>query len=255
MAEKVNTYGIRDMFNFYVRTKRKERPYLLIKYPSRKQNTELWYEVRLEIAHLEEKLLLVDEEIQALELKDKNIKQFTSSTYRIYELKKDVYLIKEKLKELKKKPLNLKIMLIDYNMFKTVIYSYNQKAVRALIDDGSVLSLQEKLGYVYIKKIKQPSSMPDWGASKQRKQELIKEGKTPKDQEHPDGENWIVFYENRFFLRWAWKKNNGACRVKNHTVYGFYPTQNSSAGVLGAKGLLVKANHENPMLHLKYQTQ
>jgi hypothetical protein len=148
---------------------------------------------------------------------------------------------------------------IPYWMYKEVISRINKKASDAIIL-GDTFNLQNNLGYIRIKKIRRNymKPVPDWGASNKLKAQLVAEGKTPKDETHPDGEEWIVFFTDPWYLRWAWIKK-GVCRVKNQTVYEFRPTSNRSKTAgdnslekLGNKGKLVLANRTNPVLHSVY---
>lgn len=147
-----------------------------------------------------------------------------------------------------------------YWMFKEVLSRYNKKVSDAIIF-GQTLNLGSRLGYVQIRKIKRnyENPIPDWGESKKIKQELISKGITPKDQNNPDGQEWIVFFNDPWYLRWAWIKRK-VCKVKNHTVYKFMPTANKSKKAgdydlnkLGNKGKLAYANRLNPNLHLSYE--
>lgn len=248
---KIREYNVRDMFNFWVRNQKHEKPYLKLKYPARAKNSELWYNVKLEIEHLEAKLLTLDASIQRLELKDKTISRFTPTTVEIFEKKREIYDIQGRLKELRKESPDTNKKLMDFYTFRDIIYAYNQKAVDAIID-GEVINLSEKLGFMYVLKINNRTKNINWQESLQYKQELIDAGEQPKEEGHPDGKNWLVYYDNPWYLRWAWKKKKGACRVKNNTVYGFYPSATSSKGVPGTKKKLVQANEHNPLLHLKY---
>ena len=248
---KIREYNVRDMFNYWVRNQKHEKPYLVLKYPSRAKNSELWYNVRSEIEHLETKLLTLDARIFELEQKDNSISRFTPATIEIFENKKEIYDIQERLKELRKESPDTNKKLMDFYTFRDVIYTYNEKAIEAIID-GEVVNLSEKLGFMYVLKINNRTKNINWQESLQYKEELLGQGETPKDKDNPDGQNWLIYYDNPWYLRWAWKKKKGACRVKNHTVYAFYPSATSSKGVPGTKRKLVEANENNPLLHLKY---
>lgn len=148
---------------------------------------------------------------------------------------------------------------VPYWMYREVIGRICKKASANIIAGGT-LNLQNNLGYIRIKKIRRnyKKAVPDWGASNREKAKLVEQGITPKDQTHPEGENWIVFFTDPWYLRWAWVKA-GVCRVKNQTVYLFRPTSNRSKTAndngldkLGNKGLLVLANKLNPVLHYNY---
>lgn len=148
---------------------------------------------------------------------------------------------------------------IPYWMYKEVISRVNKKASMSIIS-GGMFNLLNNLGYVRIKKIRRNymKPVPDWGASNKLKAKLISEGVQIKDQDHPDGEEWMVFFTDPWYLRWAWIKK-GVCRVKNQSVYEFRPTANRSKTAgdnspdrLGNKGRLVLAQKLNPVLHYSY---
>ena len=252
---QVKSYGVRDMFNFWARNQRKKKPYLMLKYPGRFKNTELWYDVLSELDYLKNMNLEMDTELQKLEQEDTNIYSFTSTTEKIYELKREIYNNQEKINSLTKENPSKKIKLLDYETFKEVIYKYNKLAVEQLIE-GEVLNLNEKLGYLYILKVNRMNKAVDWEESKKFKQVLLDQGKVPKDEDNPDGENWLVYFQSNYYLMWNWqKKFERTSRVRNCMVYGFYPTTTSSKGVSGTKKLLAEANKQNPALHLKYITK
>lgn len=149
---------------------------------------------------------------------------------------------------------------IPYWMFKEVIARFNKKASNSVIF-GQVLNLGNRLGYILIKKIRRNYRKPvvNWGESKVLKANLIKQGITPKDETHPDGQEWMVFYTDPWYLRWAWSKKR-ICRVRNQTVFKFLATSNKSKTAgdhslnkLGNKGKLALANRVNPMLHFSYE--
>lgn len=148
---------------------------------------------------------------------------------------------------------------VPYWMYKEVLTRVNKKASNEIIF-GSVFNLGANLGYVLIRKIRRnfDKPKPDWGASNKIKKELIAKGITPKDQNNPNGEEWIKFYSDPWYLRWAWTKYT--CKVKNQSVYAFAPTSNRSKTAgdnslpkLGNKGKLVLANRLNPALHVLYE--
>lgn len=148
---------------------------------------------------------------------------------------------------------------IPYWMYKEVLSRVFKKVSNAVIF-GNTFNLQNSLGCIRIKKIKRnyKKLVPDWGASNKLKKELIAQGKIPKDQDHPDGEEWMVFHSDPWYLRWAWIKA-GVCKTKNQSVYMFRPTadrskkaNNTDKEKLGNRGLLVLANKLNPILHYNY---
>ena len=147
-------------------------------------------------------------------------------------------------------------------MFKEVLARFNKKAADAVIF-GQAFNFGSRIGHLLIKKIRRNYEKPvvDWGESKKLKASIIAKGLTPRDKDNPNGEDWLIYFSDPWYLRWAWSKKS-LCRVKNQTVYKFVPTSNrskksgdNSMGKLGNKGKLVLANKINPTLHLSYEAK
>jgi len=151
---------------------------------------------------------------------------------------------------------------IPYWMYNEVLSRYNKKAADAVIF-GEVLNLGNTIGRILIKKIKRRYDKleVDWDTSFNRKKELIAQGITPREGDN-GGENWLIYYTDAWYARWAWQKRFGACRVRNQSVYKFLPSSNRSKKAgdnslerLGNKGKLALAIKHNPGLHLIYETK
>lgn len=106
------------------------------------------------------------------------------------------------------------------------------------------------LGYIFIeKKPRIPTARKvDWYKSNKYKQELLEQGYTLYDKNTGEGEKWIYYLTDPYYLRWQFKRDVN----KYVNKFIFKPTANNPKGVLGAKGRLVKANKDNPNLHLIY---
>jgi hypothetical protein len=154
---------------------------------------------------------------------------------------------------------------MDYNLFKKIITCFNKKASDAIIR-GGLLYLGNNLGYSQIRKIIpiKRSDKINWQASYEYKNELIAKGVKVREKGSKEGENWLIYQNDPWYLRWSWIKhyssgvNHLTCRVKNNRVYAFYTTSNRTRvkGVKGSgnKGKLVTANEEDPLLHTRYFT-
>lgn len=151
--------------------------------------------------------------------------------------------------------------VIPYWLFKTVIERYNKKISEAIIQ-GATVNLENHLGYIKIRKINRnfKKVTVNWGESNKKKAEIIAAGETPKDQDNPNGKNWLIHYTDPYYFRWAWIRKNGSSIFKNQTVYEFRPTSDPSKKggevdkkKLGNRGKLVLANKENPLLHFRYE--
>lgn len=259
--ERPKNFGLRDIFMFWLKNKIREKPYLLIKHKTSKSIeehlcTQVWYTIKHELTYLRKRLLDIDAEIIILEIKDNNKYQFTKTSMKIFELKKDLYYCKDKIKTLSKLPPNSKKLLMSYKTFHDISHVFNKKVVKAIIE-GEKFNLGNRLGHLLIKKISRYTSSIDWGASNKNKKELIEQGVTVRTKEYPDGKNWFVYRQTPFYLRWSWNKVfriKNIPMIRNQKVYAFYATPNPADRTkLGAKGKLAKANHENQFLHMRYE--
>lgn len=259
--QKPRVFSTEEMFIFWAQNLRKEKPHLIIKNLNnntghRSKPIELWYEVKEELAHLQQKNLELDADVQRLEIIDTNTTDhFTPVTKLIFKLKETIEKNKVRIRELEKLPGNTKQMILDYTTFKKIIVAFNKKAADVIIA-GKTLNLGNKLGFSQIRKIIPPvrSQRIDWAESMQLKRELIEQGVKVKSELHPNGSNWLVFKNQNYYLRWSWvKRSNRDCTVKNNRVYAFYPT-NSAKDVPGNKTKLALANQKDSLLHTRYPT-
>ena len=207
-----------------------------------------------EISYLRKKTLDIDAEIIELEKSDLKKYYFTETTHRIFALKKEVKDIEDRIKYLEGADPKGTKTLMTYKTFLKIIETYNEKVIKALVEDGASVKLGNNLGYLYIlrKDKKNMFAMKniDWKASKEFKQELIDRGETPKDKDHPQGKNWFQFYTDVDYLRVAWTKKYGTCKVPNNSVYAFYPTKSTR----GIKSHLTDTNKRNKYLREGYIT-
>jgi len=252
--------GPLGIFRWWLREVKKEKPFIKHPfYPKIRKNfmlpkhldVKIIVKNKYELQYLKNKVLKIDAEIIELEKSDLKKYYFTTTTYKIYSLKKEIAQINEKIKKLEKANPDGTKVLMTYKTFVKIIELYNKKAIQALIE-GSSINLKNNLGYLYImvkrKKDKYVFSNINWGASKKYRDELIAEGKTPKSKENPKGKNWFQFYEEDDYFRVAWVKNYGACRVKNNLVYAFYPFKSKK----GMTKSLVKAIKKDEYLKDNY---
>jgi hypothetical protein len=211
--------SVRDAFEFWLKELLRKNPHLVTKYrTSNSYPTEVWSVNRKELEFLYKEELRIDQEIMELELIDKDKEHFTKTTYRIFDLKRELYDVRERIKILSKQKPDEKKKIMDYALFKEIVDRFNIKAVERIIE-GEALNLGNRLGYIRINKMKAKKKRIDWPASNALKQQYLDVGITPMSQEHPEGKNWLVPYESEYFLRYGWVKKNGACMVKNQTVY------------------------------------
>lgn len=255
--------GPLEVFKWWLKSLRKEKPHVkAINYSKIRRTVMLPKKMDVnvisvnkdELVHLRKKVLDIDADIIELEKSDLKKYYFTETTHRIFALKKEVKEIEDRIKYLEKADPNGTKTLMTYKTFTKIIEVYNEKVIKALVEDGASIKLGNNLGYLYIlrKDKKNLFSMKniDWKASKEYKQELIDNGETPKDKEHPQGKNWFQFYTDVDYLRVAWTKKYGTCKVPNNSVYAFYPTKSTR----GIKSYLTHINKKNEYLRETYIT-
>lgn len=253
--------GLVDIFKWWLHNLKKDKPYL--KTPNfcylrkknilgKKRDVHIISINKKELIHLKQKVLTIETEVAELEQSESLKWWFTETTHKIFALKKEVSHIEDRIKILEKSNPEGEKELMSYKLFVKIIELYNQKVIKALVEDGASIKLWNNLGYIYVLNQKKTDLFSnaniDWKASKEFKQELIARGDTPKDKEHPNGKNWFQFYEDTQYLRVAWTKKYGICKVPNNVVYAFYPTKS----VRGIINHLTNKNKEDIFLKEKY---
>lgn len=143
--------------------------------------------------------------------------------------------------------------LISNKIFKIIIYSFNDKISDEIVNTGYALRLGSGLGLIRIKKVDaihnkdgslRTKKRINWNESNKKKAEIIERGGIPyqvltrgedrKILTHNDGEDWFVYFNNRYDYLWHWNKNR--CLVLNSPYYKFRPTiynNTSKDGKLG----------------------
>lgn len=267
---KPQILSLPEMFKFWVENLKKEKPHLICKnFNSRSiggnngaaKTPEVWYKAKQELDYLQRKNLALDAKIIELEKAEKDLYKFTNATIEIFEYKKEIVHNKAKIAQLSKLSDDTKELIINFKQFKQIICVHNQLASEEIVQ-GFTLNLNNKLGYIQIRKIipkerRKLEGRIDWGESIKYRKELEAQGIVTKNKYHPEGKEWLIYLRQSFYLRWAWmKRYSRACTVKNNRVYVFVPTASgtgkSTSRVQGNKGKLVAAQQANPLLHFKY---
>ena len=245
-----------DMYIWWCKEKIRKRRHLKIKYQNTKaKDTVLVSKNSEELSWLRKNVIVLASQIEQLEIQERGKAKFTKAFEKIFELKRELYEANERIKHLEKVNPDTEQEIMSERTFRNIINSYNLK-IRDYLIDGEVLNMKQRLGYIYIQRIQRghPKMYSkgmksiNWKESNEYKEELIAKGEQPKDKDHPNGKNWLVYYTDDFYLRYGWTKKKGACRVKNHNYYAFYP----SLGRVGAKKALSNANKEDELLYKKY---
>lgn len=257
--ETPKTLTATDMFIWWSKNKiRRKRHMKVLNAKTNSRDTILVSRNKDELTWLRQNVIVLDEQIQKLEQEDKvNKYTFTSKTMSIYEKKRELYDANKRIEHLEKVDGDTQHVVMSERIFRDVLCKFNTGVKERLVQDASIVNMKSYLGFLLIKKIdrnkgvydSKSTRMPNWPESNKYKQELIDQGIQIKDKDHPDGKNWIVYFDDDYYLRYSWIKKRGACRVKNHNYYAFIP----SSGKAGAKKLLIEANRKNPFLHSTYQ--
>ena len=214
-----------ELFEFWAKQHfKKEYPYMEFRRGHRTNWKAAIAKRRTGLKFYNENINSLLEEIDTLEKEDsKSNEDWTPLTIEIYNKRRELYRLRKSLEALEKTKEDTKVLFL-YNDFKKIIDSFCKKATEEIIS-GGVLYLGNRLGYIYIEKCKRINPSVDWGKSRKRKEELMLQGISPKNKNNPEGENWLIFYEDPFYLRWHWRKKRGSCRVHNHTAYAFSPSR------------------------------
>lgn len=138
---------------------------------------------------------------------------------------------------------------VDYSTFISVLSRFNQLAVGKMLE-GYDFPMGKDLSRLSIVRVKRDFSHKlsvDWNASYALKQEIIDAGETPRDKDHPDGEEWLVYFTDDWYCRFFWEKST--CKVKHRMYYRFDPTRGAKGNKTRLKNLL----RSDDLAHLRFR--
>lgn len=138
---------------------------------------------------------------------------------------------------------------LPYKIYREVCEEFNIRAMDQIIYEGRVLILGYHLATIRVVRIDRNFKKPviNWGESAKRKRELIKQGKTPKTKDNPDGEPWLIYWTDDWFVRFYW--NKAEANVKGKYCYRFEPTK----GKKGNTTKLINFLRRNRLAYLNYE--
>jgi len=133
--------------------------------------------------------------------------------------------------------------------FQAITVDFNTMVMDQIIYKGRTFNMGERLSTLEIVKIERDYSNPrvNWKKSNELKQKIIDEGGTPRSQENPDGENWLVYYTDKWYCKFHWHKKK--CVIQNKTAYRFTATR----GDKGNKTKLKEHLRNDKLSHLNYR--
>jgi len=109
---------------------------------------------------------------------------------------------------------------VNRKLFSTILFAFN-KRVSEHLAEGKEFSLGSRLSTLQLVKIRRDFSknVVNWYETNLLKKQLLKEGKTIKSKDNPDGENYIVYYTDDYYLALYWFKIY--CIVQNKKYFNF----------------------------------
>ena len=136
---------------------------------------------------------------------------------------------------------------LSYSQFRDVCHLFNKKAVTELLK-GNRIFMKNRLGYLQVVRIPRSYHKPrvNWGESKKYREELLAEGKKLYNKKTGEGQKWLIYYTDEFFVRYYWSKKNAS--IKNKTLYRFDP----SRGAIGAKTQLNQLLESDELAYLNF---
>lgn len=113
---------------------------------------------------------------------------------------------------------------LDWTKFREICDEFNQMVMDEIILKGGEFNMGSHLSSLSILRIERnyKNKQVDWKASNEYKQELLDEGKELYDPETGEGHKWLIYYTDKWYCRFYWKKSK--CKVPNQSVYKFKPT-------------------------------
>ena len=137
---------------------------------------------------------------------------------------------------------------IDKKLFRDICEEFNISIVNSLLD-GAEFNMGNNLSSLSNVRVDRDPRSPrvDWGESNKYRKELAEIGEDLYDHKTGKGVKWHIYYTDRFYCKYYWKK--GKCRISNKSVYRFVPTR----GVKGNKEKLINMLKNDDLAYLKFK--
>jgi len=112
---------------------------------------------------------------------------------------------------------------IDYKTFSILIREFHKEISQRVLR-GYKFRPGENLGQFHLVKDIRRGKTIDWGNSNKLKQSIIERGGVPYDKVNaPDGEEWLLYYQDNDYYKWKWFKETSTTFIKNVKYYIFKP--------------------------------
>jgi len=141
---------------------------------------------------------------------------------------------------------------LTYKEFSAACSEFNIAAMERILE-GEELNMGHRLSTLSVIRIKRDFKNPNvnWPASFELKEQIIEEGGTPKSDENPDGEEWLVYYDDPWYARFYWQKSR--CQVPNKTAYSFRATRGDKGNKTKLHELLEENKENDGLAHLNFE--
>lgn len=162
--------------------------------------------------------------------------------------------INKSLTKLEKELNDVRNSIIEKDLFKDIIYKFNNKISDEIVYKGYAWFLGFNMGSIRIKKVlcdKRIKKRIDWGKSNKKKAEILSRGGLPfKVLERNtqgeviltnEGEHWFEYHTNAVDYLWHWHKKR--VNVKNAAYFKFRPTYYNNTINDGKIGNVNKLKH------------
>lgn len=139
---------------------------------------------------------------------------------------------------------------VEKDIFKKICEEFNIEIID-LILEGNTFDMGNNLSTLSIRRVDRDPRTPrvDWGESIKYRKELEFAGTELYNVSTGKGEKWYVYYTDKFYCKYYWKK--GKCRIPNKSVYRFTPTR----GLKGNKEKLISLLKTDDLAYLKFKKQ
>lgn len=141
---------------------------------------------------------------------------------------------------------------LTYKEFKAACAEFNIAAMDRILE-GEELNMGHRISTLSVIRIKRDFKNPNvnWKASNELKEEIIEEGGRPRSDENPDGEDWLVYYDDPWYARFYWQKSR--CQIPNKTAYRFDATRGDKGNKTALHQLLVENKESGRLAHLNFE--
>lgn len=138
---------------------------------------------------------------------------------------------------------------VDKELFINLCEEFNISCMNEIIYKGREFNMGSYMSTIQVVHIDRNYKNPqvDWKSSNSLKEKLISENKVLYSKDSPEGEKWLVYFTNKFYCKFHWRKKKSI--VKNKSVYRFIPTR----GLKGNKTKLKNFLNSDKLSHLIYR--